>query len=315
VPLARLGLAGDDNGVAVAVGAVLLLALLVTVYGVALQAEVPRAGAVAERQWENEVEAAFAAFAVALGRAVGDGASAEVTLPGPPQPEVVAVPLLPPARPAPPGGTLTFEAQCAGFSATHTLPGEGPVTDLAGAATGCLRFRPSPAHAPMADYVYELGGVLRVQEGRAVVLQGPSFVVNESTPGVHRVTFTLAGLRGPSQSTSAAPEGVPVQAVVAARALEQVEGPNAAEATWLFSTRYADAWRVWFEEKATEAGLPPSALRVRCLTDKGTPDLQCAVPEGRLGTVEVYLRGRNPQSTVGDLQVSLSYAVLDLRLG
>lgn len=267
----------DEGGVVGIVAFVLIFALAITLYGYAAQNDVPRWGVEAEGLWDDQIQATLGALARAASSEVASGASAVgVVLPAPPDPRSLDVPLIGKREPLRPTGATRFDPTCASFSATHVSAGGAPIDDLVGGARGCLVFEAHPAYGAPFAYRVEHGGLLRIQEGRALVFVGPSLDLNASGLDgsglpVHAVTLSLPGLRGTGVSVSNDRSSVAVDLVPSLVAAESPTAPDAVAATWRIESEYAEAWKTWFDERLELAGIGASAVTSVC----APPDASC----------------------------------------
>lgn len=278
----------------------MLLALALTVYGAIALREVPEWGREAERAWEGEVQASLVALATASARGIGHASPVTGSVPMATDPQSVDVPLLGPLRPLPPTGSVSFEPACASFTAAHTK-GALTIVDVAQGATGCLVVDGGAAYGPAFVYQLELGGLLRVQGDRAVVLRGPAFFDDPgSTPAAYRVGLSLASLRGHAVSASNA-ESVRVDLVPGAASLDEQAFQNAGSATWTLHTAHPTAWQVWYSHGLRAAGFDPATNYV---------DSACT-PLAGLSCIVVHLGG---PAADDDLNLALAQGIYDVSL-
>lgn len=290
--------ATDDSALAGPVGAVLLLALALTAYGAIALREVPQWGRDAEHDWEGKVQASLATLAAASSRGVGQASPVASSLPMATDPQSIDVPLFGPLRPLPPSGSVSFHPACASFEAAHTVGGS-TINDLAGGAPGCLVFDAETAYAPGFTYQLELGGLLRIQGSRAVVITGPPLELTDQG-ATYRVGLSLASLQGPALGSSSS-ESVRVDLLPGGSLLDGQAFQNAGSVSWTLHTAYPDAWTTWYEQRLAAAGFDPTMNYV---------DDACAPLPG-LACLVVHIGG-----TTGDhdLNLALAHGIYDVSL-
>lgn len=293
----------DDSAVAGVVGFVLLLAVALALFARSVNTQVPIYGAEAEHAWDGEVAAAFRQADAAL--AMHDAPPSTIAVPPPPTPRALEAPLLGRAEPARATGTVGFAPACAAFGATHVLANGTSVNDVAGGSTGCLTFQASPPYsAPFGERI-ELGGLLRVQGPRAVVIQGPPIELEVVSPTLYRVGLGLSGLRG--QATSLSVDSVPVRVdLVPGPSTSEVEqAPNAASARWTLSTASPSAWKAWWTTRFEQAGFASTSVACQ--------PADCSLDARGRGSVVIAING--PLATgAADLKLSVAYGLTDVGL-
>lgn len=280
------------------VGFVLLLGALIAYYGYVAQNDVPRWGAEAEQNWDRQAGDALLRLDRAAGAGVGAGTAVTVLVPPAPEPRVFDMPLVGRAAPSRPVGTLSFAPACGGLVAEHVV-GASTIRDVAGGAKGCLVFRGDPHYSASFGYRGELGGMLRVQGDKASVLAGPPLELAREG-ATYRVSLTLVGMSGPYASLGADRAGVTVDLLPGAASLETASPPNAAQATWTFTTPYPAAWRTWFDDQVSQAGFDATGNYACTKADARCADLAA-------DQVRVVLKGPDATGATLDLQLSLSY--------
>lgn len=231
------------------VGFVLVLAAAVTYYSYAAQNDVPRIGAENERAWDAEVGAALSRLASGAGERAGTDASVREVIPAAPDAPTQTVPFLSPLRSARASASVAYSDTCGGATLIH-VSGGSLVTDLASGASGCITFRGETAYAEAFAYRVELGGLLRIQSDRAIVLAGPPVEI-----GDERVALTLVDLRGASQTLGIDGAEVAVGLTPRPGALEVTSATNAQGAAWALVTDHPEAWRDWYKERFAAAGV------------------------------------------------------------
>lgn len=307
----------DDQGVAGVIGVVLVLAVLVTAYGNAVRTDLPAYGADAERAWDDAVGSALRQFGRAMADGLTAGAPMAATLPPQPEPRALDVPLLGRAAPLPASALVSFVPGCASLTATHALADGSEVTDLRAGSTGCLRFQSEPVYSAPFAYRVELGGVLRVQGERAVVLAGPALELDATTPTEYRVAIGVPGLRGEPATTSVGAGGVRIDLVSGPYAGEIEQAPNAGSAKWRLETAYPDAWRTWLETRFDASGFVEHRVSPGAGESPGDYAITCSPadcsrgPDGT-GIVEVTIHG--PRTDTPDLKLSVTYSLFDVNV-
>lgn len=298
----------------------LMLAVAVTAYANTVRAKVPVYGEEAERAWDQTIANSFLEVKRAVTEGMESGAPASATVPMPPLPRTIDLPFLGSVAPYPPSGSVRFEPGCAAASATHTLTSGTTVTDLTGGAGGCVAFAATPVYSLPFGYSYELGGVLRLQAGKAVVLAGPPLELDASTPSEYRVSVSLPGLRGNAIGVSTDASNVHVDVVPGPAAAEVEQAPNAAHASWAFDTANPGAWKTWLSSRFTQAGFV--AARASPAPGESSADFSVnCVPadaegncltSGGIGRVNVEIEG--PRTDAADLKLSITYGIADVNL-
>lgn len=315
--LVRRKLASSDSGVAGVIGVILILAVVITAYANAIRTDLPKFGAEGEHAWDRSTGDRLTQFTRALAEGLTAGAPLATIVEGPPKPRGVDVPLLGHAEPFAASGTIAFVPECASFSGDHTLASGVRIEDLRASAGGCLSFQAAPVYSPAFAYRVELGGMLRVQGDRAVVLSGPSLELDASNPNSYRVAIGVPGLRGDSTTTSVGATNARVDLVPGPFSVEVERSPNAASAEWRLRTAYPTAWKAWYETRLEQAGFLP----VRSSPGPGGSSsdysvvcapVDCAQDAQGLGTVVVRIEG--PRVDGDDLRLSLSYGIFDVNL-
>lgn len=296
---------GADKAVAGAVGLVLMLAVLVTAYANTVRANIPVYGEEAEHLWIEMVASSFVAVSDAVSDGIDAGATTSTAIPKPPPSKTIDLPLLGSAAPHRPSGSVSFEPGCALVSATHTLQSGIVVKDLEAASTGCVEFLSAPVYSLPVGYVYELGGVVREDGDRAVVIVGPPLAISQTSPDELRVTWSMAGLRGDAIGASVDAADVHVDIVPGAAAPEVEQAPNAARFTWTLESAHPAAWKHWYASRFAQAGIPSSQHSVVC------DPVDCSTPGGR-GAVVVSVEG--PRTDVADIKLSITYGLADATL-
>ncbi len=307
----------DDRALAGALGLVLMLAVMVTLYASAVRNDIPVYGEDAERAWDHEIASTFRQLGRATGQAIAEGAPVSATLPAPPEPKAIDVPLMGRTEPLQPSGSVSFRPDCASFTATHVLGDGTRVEDLTNGARGCIGFRATPVYSRAFGYDMEFGGVVRVQGNRSVVIAGPPVELQASSPNEHRVSIALPGLRGYASSISNDASNVGVNLIPGPSAREVERAANAREATWVLETAHPAAWKTWFGTQLGQSGLVASRANpgpgesgadytLSCMP------IDCTVgPSGR-GTVTLALHG--PRTDAADLKLSFTYGLYDVNL-
>jgi hypothetical protein len=313
----RKPLRQDDSGVAGAIGIVLVLAVVIAAYGNAVRTEIPVFGAAAERQWDQDVGETFRQLSRSLGAGLTAGAPMATLIPPPPAPGAVEIPILGRREPVPPGGVVGFMPSCASLSATHEVTDGRVINDLRAGAIGCLTFQSETVYSPSFAYRVEMGGLLRVQGERAVVLAGPPLELDAGSPDERRVALGVPGLRGDASTSTIAASSGRIDLVPGPHSGEIEQEPNAANASWQLTTSYPEAWRTWFETRFSQAGFV--AARAAPGPGQSSADfvLSCAPadctrgPDG-LGTLTVRIEG--PRTDTNDLKLSLTYGLFDINV-
>ena len=280
------------------VGFVLLLGALIAYYGYVAQEDVPRWGAEAEQGWDRQVGDALVRLDRAATASVGTTSAVTVLVPPAPEPRAFDMPLVGRAAPARPAGTLSFAPACGGVLAEHHVAGS-TIRDVVDGAKGCLVFRGDPSYSAPFGYRGELGGMLRVQGDKASVLAGPPLDLAREGP-TYRVSLTLVGLTGAYGSLGADRAGVTVDLLPGAASVETANPPNAAHATWTFTTPYPDAWRTWFDDQLSQAGFDAAGNYACTKADGRCPGLGA-------DQVRIVLKGPDADGATLDLRLSLSY--------
>lgn len=305
-----------DDAVAAVVGVIIVLAVLITAYSNAVHTEVPAFGADAERSWDDAVGDAFRGMGESLSAGLTTGTPMARTVPPPPDAQALEIPFLGRRTPSPPSGVVAFASTCASLTASHEVIEGRSIRDLTGGASGCLTFRGEPVYSNAFSYRIEFGGVMRLQEDRAVVLSGPALAVDASDANTYRVTLGVPALRGDTASASA-DAGVRVDLVPGPFASDVSSHPNAANVTWQLDTPYAQAWKTWFETRFQQAGLV--APRASPGTGQSSADysvacapLDCSRGAGGLGSVIVRIEG--PRTDSNDLRLSTTYGIFDVNV-
>lgn len=296
----------DDQGVAAVVGFVLILAAAITYYSYVARNDVPRWGAESERAWDAQVGDSLLRLERAAGAGLGTDAAVSQSIPAAPAPKGLNVPFIAAVRPEPPSGSLAFDPDCGGLTATHDV-GVVSVTDLAAGGKGCLAFRAQPTYTPAYSYLLENGGLLRVQGDHAVVLAGPPMELQVAS-GQYVASLTIVEMHGDASGVGADQSAVPIDLVPRPGSTESLAASNAASAAWTFSSAWPAAWAAWFDDQLKEAGLD-ATLNYACLAG----DTRC--PGLASDEVRLQLFGPNPLATVPDLSVSLSYGRYDVTMG
>lgn len=250
----------DDNGVAAVVGFVLILAALVTYVAYVARSEVPQWGADAEHGWDQSVGESLARLDRQAAAGVGTPASLTVTVPAAPAPHVFDVPLVTRTSPSAPTGSVSFEPDCGGMWANHTLAGATLVNDIRNGGHGCIVFREQGSYSPSYGYRAEFGGLLRIERDRAFVVAGPVLELrpdlDAAGSGKVVASATFLDLSGASNSVGAAGRaGVPIDLAARPSGAEAGETPNALTAVWTFDTPYTTAWQTWFDGQIAKANL------------------------------------------------------------
>lgn len=290
-----------DEGVASALGAVLVLALLVTAYAYQARVALPQHGRDAEDAWSASL--ALAAQEIARRADAGEPGASLVPAAVSPQP----VPLFPfgSASPARAGGVAAFDPGCASFNASHTL-GSASIVDVANGSRGCLSLEIQPAYGDAVRYVVEWGGVLRVQGASAVVLAGPPLTLAPG-PNATLVRLELPAFAGSATSVSFAQAGARVLLAPGGDAVDPVVAANAETLTWTLDTAHPAAWRAWLAQALARSGLDASAYSLRC-------DLPaCALAPNGHGRVTLDLAGPLPSGP--DLALAFGHHRAQLALG
>lgn len=270
----------DDSGVAAVVGAVLLLALLTTLYASILREDVPRAGAEAEAAWQGQVERALLLLATS---AANDGGGA-VSVPHAELADPISFPVLGlAATPAPASGALTLEPRCGSVNITHVVPA-GTIVDVNDVPTACLRVAGQPVYGDAFEYRVEHGGVLLVEGDRAVVLAGPPLRLGIAGPNL-TIDLQLAVIEGPADARGFASHPLLVDMAPTHVARDATTGPNARSAAITFESRHPAAWSAWLAWRAAEAGLPAASYGVLC------EFASCGTGLDGLGNVTLQLHG------------------------
>lgn len=293
----------DDAGVAAVIGAVALLAIGVSIYAYELNTAIPRYGAEAERAWDAQLGTAAAAFATGIDSA---GSPVSLVVPQPPKAKALDVLLLGRAEPAPPDGSVAFDPDCGSVSLEHE-PSSGPVVDdLVDVTSGCLRITTSPVFTDRFDYVVELGAVLRVEDGRAIVLSGPPLEL-DAEAAEHVFALTLPILDGHAVAVSSANTGVPVDGEPKLWTNDEANDPNAERVQLTFTTENPEAWTTWWSTSLENAGFDAADYSVGCVP------AACTADAAGLSTVEVELTG--PGSTGDDVVFSLNAGSIAVDVG
>lgn len=303
---ARRNIAKDDRAIAGAVGIVLMLAVAVSAYAQNVRTNIPVYGEEAEHAWQENVAVAFRQ----LGRAIAEsaksgqaGAPTTTTIPSPPAPRSIDLPLLGSASPVPASGSVRFDPGCASASASHVLGDGSVIQDLSAVRTGCIVFTSATVYARDFTYTHELGGVLRHQEGKSVVVGGPSLELDMPSPSEYRVSIALAGLRGEATSASTAAADVQVDVYPGPSATESEQTPNAARATWSIETAHPGAWKDWFNARFRQAGFPATDYVVAC------DPVDCSSP----GNVRVDIEGPS-SGAAEDIKLSITYGLANVNV-
>lgn len=306
----------DDRAVAGAIGIILMLAVAVTAYAHAVRMNIPVYGEEAEREWDEYVSAAFQQMARSVAEGMETGSPVATTIPMPPAPRSIDIPFLGSAAPQSASGSVRFEGTCASATATHTLGSGQVVSDLQGGPTGCVAFHAEPVYSGAFGYRYELGGILRLQSGRAVVLAGPPLELDPTGPAEYRVSLSLPGLRGDAVTSSTDAADVHVDVVPGPAATEVEQAPNAAEITWTLETAYPSAWKTWFQTRFAQAGFV--ADRSAPLPGQSSGDyavacdpVDCSIADG-VGHVVITIEG--PRTDAQDVKLSLTYGLADVNV-
>lgn len=312
-------IATDEAGVAAVVGAALLLALLVSVYAHELREQLPVHGATADEEWKSAATRAFTEIAAASGRPE----PTRLLLPAAPEPKPVRSFMGPEVRPAPSGGTLSFDAACARVDAAHVDPTGATVADLVNVNLSCLRLDLHTSYVADMSLRVESGALIRVQGRDAVVVHGPPFEVEKLNESLVRLRHGWPTYYGSTGTTSAGAAAVPLELTPVAPATDAAlatmpEDPNAVESSWSLRTRYPDAWRAWYDARFEAAGL----VDLRPLPAAGESDadyavacvpVDCSVGADGFGRVDVSLQG--PRTDMPDLIVILDAMAHRLSLG
>lgn len=303
-----------DDGLAAVIGILLVLAVLVKAYALALQEDLPIYGEQAENSWDASLRAAFGAVAQGVGASMQSGVATSTTIPRSPPAKTLDVPFVGGAAPLPPDGNLRFEQDCGKTNATHKRAGNLSITDLASIATGCLTFQAEPAYGVPFGYVYEFGGVLYLQSGTAVVVSAPALSLDASSPVSYTVSLTLPKLQGAALAASAGRTDLHVDIVPGASAGEIEQKPNAGNVTWSFETRYPAAWKAWYNERFRDAGFVASRspapgvssadYAVNCVP------VDCAVDATGQGKVLVTIEG--PRVDVEDIKLGMAFGLVNV---
>lgn len=307
----------DDRGIAGAIGVLLILAVMVTAWANAMRTQIPLYGADAEDAWDREVSRTLSEFSRALGAGLTAGAPMAMIIPPPAEPRALDVPLLGRAEPHSASGMIAFLPACASFTGSHRLTNAVTIDDLREGATGCLTFQAMPIYGPGFGYRVELGGILRVQDDRAVVLAGPPLEMDASIPTEARIAIGLPGLRGAASSASVGGTSARVDLIPGPYAGEVEQTPNAASADWRFETAYPQAWKVWFETRLAQAGFVAS--RVSPGVGQSASDftlacdpVDCSRAASGMGALVVHLEG--PRTDGDDLKLSVTYGIFDVNI-
>ena len=292
----------DDSGIAGVVGFVLLFAVALAIFARSVHTDLPAYGAEAERSWDGDVASAFRQADAAL--ALHDGPPATISVPPPPDPRALDAPLLGHAEPVRATGVVAFVPSCAAFTATHTLANGSTVSDVWGGSTGCLTFlAATPYSAPFGERI-EFGGVLRVQGGRAVVVQGPPVELTITSPTVYRVSLGLSGLRGPAATFSIDRVPVRVDLVPGPSTAELEQAPNAASAQWTLATQYPGAWKAWWSARIDQSGFAGASVVCQ--------PVDCSLGATGRGFVIISLAG--PAASGADMRLSVAYGLTNVGL-
>lgn len=289
-----IDLRNDDRAVAGVVGFVLVLAAAVTYYSYAAQNEVPRVGAENERAWDADVGEALTRLAQSAGERAGTDAPVREVLRAAPDAPTQTIPFLAPLRSARAAGSLEYAQPCGGMTLQHAV-GAASVEDLSASTGGCLSFRGDTVYAEPFRYRYELGGLLRIQGDRAMVLTGPPLDVSDE-----HVTLTVVELRGPSETLGVDRANAPIELEPRPGALELGAVTNADSFRWEFTTSYPETWRDWYQQTFEAADVTV------------TTSFTCANPleSGPLrGPCTVLVESPDPTS------LSISYGRYEVDLG
>lgn len=307
----------DETGVAGVVGIALMIAALVTLYSNAVTSGIPIQGAQAEAEWDEMLGETFRALSGSFTDALASDTPIAAGIPEPPRADVLSVPFLRDHEALPPAGSISFAPSCAALAASHTGIDGARIEDLRRGATGCIEFRSETLYSPNFGYRVEFGGVLRIQDDRAVVLSGPPLDLDATDPSTYRVTLGVPGLRGASSVVSVGASGARVDLIPGPHALETERAPNAGVIEWRLETRYPEAWRTWFEMRFDSADFVDS--RPSPAPGESAADVMltcvpvdCRVGPGGTGTLVVRIEG--PRTDADDLRLSETYAVFDVEI-
>jgi len=284
----------DDRAVAGVVGFVLILAAGITYYSWAAQTDVPRVGAENERAWDSEVGDALTRLANTAGARAGTDSAVREVIPAAPEAPTQTMPFLAPLRSARAAGSLEFAESCGGATLSH-VGGAVSVIDLDNGSRGCITFRGDTAYADPFSYRIELGGVIRMQSDKAVVLSGPPLDV-----GASHVSLTLIEFDGYSQALGVDRASAPLSLAPRPGALEIGSSTNAGALEWRLTTSYPEAWRDWYQDRFDAAGVT------------ATTSFTCAEPASTgpaRGPCEVVISAPGPTS------LSISYGRYQVDLG
>jgi hypothetical protein len=144
------------------------------------------------------------------------------------------------------------------------------------------------------SYVFEHGGVLRVQAEGAVMAVPPRFEVRPTSLAT-RIDWDLPSLRGVTQALAGASSAT-VTSDRSGPGLQMLAG--AASLTLDVPTAHPAAWEAFFERELEESGLAASAYEVAADDD----------------SVTVRLHGASADPDVDDLLLSFSQADIDIDL-
>lgn len=297
-----------DDGIAAVVGALLMLAVGLTALTLVARADLPRYGEAAERAWDEELVAVANAITVAVSTLEPGRGEVLVPLPPPKTPEGIDIPLLGTLTPSAATGTVSWNPSCTILNATHTAWSGANVNDIVNGSAGCLSMKADHLYAIPTLYRIELGGLLRIQGDRAIVLAGPALTYSTANATEHRVSVVFPLVGGPAQ-TGSLHQGARADLVPGPHAAESSPSANAEAAVWTFHTAYPRAWSAWWETTLRAAGSledrpgatggeSPRDHRVECLPSN------CAVGASGLGAVQVTIHG--PRTDRNDLALSIS---------
>ena len=296
-----------DDGVAAVVGAILLLALAIAFYQQAALSDVPRWGEEAAREWGDDLDDAMHDFARGVGEHVGDRVAAEAALPAAPEPRALDWTLLG-SRVAPRAqGEMSYVEGCARVSVTHRTAAGATVKDLVDMPSGCLSLRAAGPTGTTRAWRYELGALLRMEDGGSTLVQGPALVVvpGEDASEPWRVRLDLPILDGNGDAAPLGSSGARVTLLPLATAPEADPVANADNLTVRIDTASPKAWRAWMQEEMAASGAASDSWRVACAP------ADCSTPGG---TGAVLLWIDRPGAPTDDLRLALALGVFEARL-
>jgi hypothetical protein len=287
--------------VAGVIGFILVFAGIVTYAAYVAHNEVPKWGAQNEKAYDGQVADVLSRMGSDAAASLGSQASASTTVPPPPGAPSVNIPLIDRTEGAPPSASLSLLPDCGGLDATHDLAGV-TIHDVTGGAHGCLSLAEQGTYAGSFTYTTEYGGLLRSENGRSFVLDGPPLVL-KSANGAYTVGVTFLETRGAANSVGVGRSGVSVDLVPGPSTTETSDVPNAGSVTWNLTTPSAadaSAWADWFNGQIAAAGFTDTAS---CVNQ--------ATPSGSL--VQVHFDGPCLTSAP-DIALSISYGRYDATL-